>query len=373
MTSLISQSTTIVETMAPEKMALETMVETMAERRTRELEEWAAGENLWDKAIQSPAEITREEKHKILGWPTWEEMQENAQKYLGESVEELFKKAITNPGALTFAECRLVRRESRPDLEEKWKAACAAVLSQEEQQAMRNMGPEKCLTVQEAHLAANREARHRARTVPPEWVKKILERDDKAWGYVIYHPRILPENLNQHAREVWEYFQEVFNEGLLYQLHHQPMRVPGSDQIKDSKIVDFVPFERNGDDDEVNQLRRDFRNRRETGSLKPGALSNVFILATEGCQASWTEAEFPWLWVIDPDWALSGPDEDGYDGRVKVAWAMLYTKFYDFISTNRFTVKDIWRDYHQMNQQFRHGPTPAWLWTELDKPVWPDC
>jgi hypothetical protein len=248
----------------------------MEERRTRKLEEWAAGESLWDKAIQSPAEITQEEKHRILGWPTWEQMQENAQRYLGESVEELFQKAIANPEALTFAECRLVRddfhvlkvlesvdrgsrklgRARRPDLREKWKAACAAVLSREEQQAMRNMGPEKYHTVQEAHFAPIREARQRARTVPPEWVKKILEREDKAWGYVIYHPRILPGN--QHAREVWENFQEVFNEGLVYQLLHQPMRmrVTGSDQIADSRIVDFVPFERNGDDDELNQLRR---------------------------------------------------------------------------------------------------------------------
>ncbi|RLM00097.1 hypothetical protein CFD26_107574 [Aspergillus turcosus] len=143
MTSPTSQSTTIVET--------------MAERRTRKFEEWGAGESLWDKAIQFPAEITREEKHKILGWPTWEEMQENTRMYLGKSVEELFQKAITSPGALTFAECRLVRddfrvlkrmesvdcstrkigRARRPDLEEKWKAACAAVLSQEEKQVMR--------------------------------------------------------------------------------------------------------------------------------------------------------------------------------------------------------------------------------------------
>ncbi|RHZ43051.1 uncharacterized protein CDV56_100608 [Aspergillus thermomutatus] len=180
------------------------MAETMAERRTRKFEEWAAMESLWDKAIQSPAEITQEEKHKVLGWPTWEEMQENTQNsYFAECrlAHDDFR-VLKRMESVDY-HTRKIGRARRPDLEEKWKAACAAVLSQEEQQAMRNMAsPEKYHTMQETHYAANREARQKARTVPPEWVKKILEREDKAWGYVIYHPRILPEN--KHAMEVWE-------------------------------------------------------------------------------------------------------------------------------------------------------------------------
>lgn len=33
-------------------------------------------------------------------------------------------------------------------------------------------------------------------------------------------------------------------------------------------------------------------------------------------------------------WSLSGPDEDGYNGGLKIACAMLQTKFYNFIFAN---------------------------------------
>lgn len=58
-------------------------------------------EFLYDKAIANPSEITQDEKHQILEWPSRETMEENTLKHLHKTVDELFKTAATDPEALT--------------------------------------------------------------------------------------------------------------------------------------------------------------------------------------------------------------------------------------------------------------------------------
>jgi hypothetical protein len=79
-------------------------------------------------------------------------------------------------------------------------------------------------------------------------------------------------------------------------------------------------------------------------------------------------------WAIDPDWSRSGADEDGCNGQLKISATQIYFRFYEFMSTKKLTLKDIWRDFHQVNitQTFMPGPLPAWHFTNLGKPVWPD-
>jgi hypothetical protein len=79
---------------------------------------------------------------------------------------------------------------------------------------------------------------------------------------------------------------------------------------------------------------------------------------------------YSWLWAVDPDWSIDGPDEDGYDGRVPVNWAICYDKFYNFMSMGTCSLKDIWREFNQLRQK---SPIPGWALTDLDKPQWPDC
>lgn len=84
-----------------------------------------------------------------------------------------------------------------------------------------------------------------------------------------------------------------------------------------------------------------------------------------------------YLWSVDPDWTQTGPDEDGYDGRVKISATQIFYRFYEFMSTREFTLKDIWHDFHQVNQTqvILPGPLVAWQLTNLDKPAraWPDA
>jgi hypothetical protein len=123
---------------------------------SKTLEEFAQLEPLWDKAIQSLSEISLEEKHGIMEWPPLEEMQANANKFLGISLEDLLEKAVTNTESLTYPECRLIRDQFRikkmsemgdewnrsqwlrkhPDLSTKRKQAQEAVLTANELQAV---------------------------------------------------------------------------------------------------------------------------------------------------------------------------------------------------------------------------------------------
>jgi hypothetical protein len=82
-----------------------------------------------------------------------------------------------------------------------------------------------------------------------------------------------------------------------------------------------------------------------------------------------------YLWAVDPDWPQTSVDEDGYDGCVKISATQIFYRFYEFMSTREFTLKEIWHDFHQVNetQTLLPGPLVAWQLTNLDKParVWP--
>ncbi|KAB8077669.1 hypothetical protein BDV29DRAFT_45611 [Aspergillus leporis] len=347
------------------------------------LEEFVQLEPLWDKAILSPAEISLEEKHQLMEWPPLAEMQGNAHKHLGLSVEDLIQKAATAPLSLTYSECRLIRDNfrilrlgdmsnrwiwplKRPDLETKRTQAQAAILTSKELQALRNL--DEVFYEKEKTELDGREAKRQRRPahMPKEWVQKIIdEGDDKSWGYIFYHHK---------AMVGWDDFKELFDGILAMPL----FGVKGSEEIQGSKVAEFVEFETK-DEGELDYLRQDFRSRRERGGFKPGILKNVFFLLTDEARLSYgiygQEEYYGHIWAIDPDWPLPGADEDGHDGRLKISATQVFWRFYEFMSTDNFTLKDIWRDFHDVNStkvypSYFSEPT-AWHFTNLDKPAWP--
>ncbi|KAB8072078.1 hypothetical protein BDV29DRAFT_192822 [Aspergillus leporis] len=318
------------------------------------IEEFAQLETLWDKAIQSPAEISLEEKHQPA----------NTQRYLRQSVEDLIHKVAIDPHSLTYAECRLIKDDfhvfdimeqikygkdrrqwirARPDLQVKREQALAAVLSPTERRITRR----------------RRKSRHqRPRHLPKEWIQNIIDQgEDKSWGYIFYYYK---------GQEGWEEFQYQFKDILTTRM----FSVIGLNKIEDSKVAEFVEFEAR-EEQELDLLRKDFRNRRSRGELKPGILSNVFFLVTDEARISYSRRrQHSFAWAIDPDWSRSGADEDGCNGQLKISATQIYFRFYEFMSTKKLTLKDIWRDFHQVNitQTFMPGPLPAWHFTNLGKP-----
>ncbi|PGH27693.1 hypothetical protein AJ80_00708 [Polytolypa hystricis UAMH7299] len=355
------------------------------------LEEWSQLEPLWDKAIESPAEITLEEKHQLLEWPPLPEMQANTQNYLHKPVVDLIHTAATDPTSLTYPEFRLMRegfhifrfldgskyendratwKILRPDLYTKRERACALVCSSEESQALENVKDSQLGLMKLNAYSEQCRANQRPRHLPPEWVQKILDQEGemKSWGFVFYRPR----RQQPSDGDDWNDFRNNFD----WIISAEPLMVVGGDPLRDSKVIEVVEFQAQEEEEgQVEHLREEFRNRRERGSLLPGVLGNVFFLVTDEARDSYkTETVCSWLWAIDPDWSQPGADEDGYSGRVKISLGEVFGRFYQFMSTERFMLKDIWRDFHKVKQYKKVAgeSLPAWALTDLGKPVWPD-
>jgi hypothetical protein len=233
-----------------------------------DIEAWASKEGLYDKAIQSPSEITLDEKHAIMEWPSLEQMEETSQKYVGNSLQDLIHTAANDPLALTYPECCLIKDDfhifgsldavknsndrrkrmiERQDLWNKWQQARATVLSPDELKALENV-QEVFLEKQTAHAEPILKAAQRSRTHPPDWVQTILDREGKGWGYVIYRPSIIHED--EGTKEAWRACWDNFNELLSF----HPVMVIGGDEIQDSKTIDFVDYE--PEMGEADQLRK---------------------------------------------------------------------------------------------------------------------
>ncbi|KAJ5177042.1 uncharacterized protein N7482_002919 [Penicillium canariense] len=307
----------------------------------------------------------------MMDWPPLEEMQSNAHKYLGLSVEDLVQKAALSPDSLTYPECHLMYdcfRILRYDGHSAKKQAEAAILTSEELQALRNLDKvyyekqKKQFGENQAKLEAERQ--QRPEHMPKEWVEKII--DNKRWGYVLYRHR---------AMDGWEDFKALLDGVLAMPL----FGVTGFQEIQDSKVAEFVEFKpKDDDEEELDYLRQEFRNRREGGDLRPGILGNVFLLLTDearlACGTAGTEQFWGYIWAIDPDWSLSEADEDGYDGRLRINITQVFWRFYEFMSTGNFTLKDIWRDFHDVNltKTYICDKEPiAWHFTNLERPKWP--
>ncbi|KAJ5223176.1 uncharacterized protein N7469_009416 [Penicillium citrinum] len=351
---------------------------------SKTLEEFALLEPLWDKAIQFPSDVSLEEKHRMMEWPPLEEMQANAKRFLGISLEDLLQKAVTNAESLTYAECRLVRDQFRikrmiemgdgwnrsqwsrkcPNLFTKRFQAQEAILTANELKAVQAVD-EIFYRKQNEELEAREAERQKKppQDMPQEWVQNIIDREgDKSWGCVFYH---------QKTMAGWNEFMELFSAVL-----EMPHFCPGYEEIQDHKFAQFIPFETEKND--LILLQQDFRNRRERDDLKPGVLKNVLFLVTDEARLSCGTAHecsqifWGYLWAIDPDWPLSEVDKDGYNGRLKIHINFIFFRFYEFMSME-FSLKDLWLDfqYVKSNNLYPGVDMDSWGLTHLDKPKWP--
>ncbi|KAJ5912984.1 hypothetical protein N7504_001867 [Penicillium tannophilum] len=307
-------------------------------------------------------------------------MQANANKYLGISVEDLFRKASGDPHSLTYTECRLIRdnfriigildqgdrfswRRKRPDLYTKRNQAREAVLTSTELHAIQAVD-ELFYQKQEEAFEANEEKRQQKPPphMPREWVQKIIDRtDDKSWGYVFYYPK---------GMAGWGALMEIFKG-----VFEMPLYFNGYEDIHDFKFAQFIPIEI--EEAEIGYLKQEFLCRRDRGDLKPGVMKNVFFFITDedrlSCGTYGPDMFYGHLLAIDPDWSSSRPDEDddGYNGQLEIDIAAIFYRFYEFMSTG-YSLKDIWRDFHYVKSNKLYpaswGKLHAWCFTQLDRP-----
>ncbi|KAJ5345368.1 hypothetical protein N7452_003372 [Penicillium brevicompactum] len=332
--------------------------------RPLNLEEFAQLEPLWDKAIQSPAEISIDEKHQLMEWPPRAEMEAKALKYLGLSVDDLFQKAATAPLTLTYPECCLIEHHFRI-IAVLNREAEDSILTPTELQAIRNVEGVARQIQKTAHAEIREMFKDRERPygTPPQWIQNIIDQgDDKTWGYVFYHHKEIAG---------WSAFVDDFNGMLAMRTY-----LEGEQEVLEAKQGHFIPFDT--DENDISYLRQDFLDHREGGALKAGILKNVFFLLTSESRQSFvrhgTEEFSGWFWAIDPNWSSLSPDEEGYDGRLKINGSQVFWRFYEFMSSGKFTLKDVWRDFHAVNAEKRYpcfAEPVAWHFTMLDRLRWP--
>lgn len=231
------------------------------------LSDWSKIEVILDKAIDSPASITQEEKHKIAEWiPSREEMESRVQKHLSRSLNDLFHHAATDRDSLTYLDCVMIhqgfhlfdkltqagrdiqrrhRENQQPELYAKWERARATVLSELELRAVLNVtDPEFYRQKQAGYLTPRLKEHERTRGRPAEWVHRIIDQGgDKTWGFRIYCSFLddSPE---------WNYFHQQFHRIV----DDLPLMELGNEEIRDSKHTELINFD--GREDDIGRLRQ---------------------------------------------------------------------------------------------------------------------
>lgn len=230
------------------------------------LSDWSNIEPLFDKAINTPTEITPHEKHQIAQWPPHEEMEAQCQKQFNRSISDLLQAAVIDCDSLTcseatlicqgfhdidwlaYTECQAVaRRRWRFEklLWDKYQQALVSILLPVEMKAW------NAVTDDEWFNKKLRTSLQHTRNLfvdsgPAPWIQKIIDQgDSKPWGYIIYC-----FGLNRNRSELWQDFQSKFNERVFLA---SSVGV-GSGQIRRTKLTEFLNFD--GPEDDLVLLRQ---------------------------------------------------------------------------------------------------------------------
>ncbi|BCS19560.1 uncharacterized protein APUU_12388S [Aspergillus puulaauensis] len=222
------------------------------------LSDWSNIEPLFDKAINNPAEVTPEEKHKIAQWPSHEEMDAQCQKQFNRSIDDLLQAAATDRDPLNHPEARLIRqgfhgidllaytereavarrreRFEKP-LWDTYQKALASVLLPVELQAWNAVADSRWFNEKGASLQKQIHNPF-VDSGPAPWVQRIIDQgDSKACGYAIYCSGL-------DRSEAWQNFQSYFDQ----RVSLVPSLGAGSDQIRSTKLTQFLNYEEPEDD-----------------------------------------------------------------------------------------------------------------------------
>lgn len=226
------------------------------------LSDWSNIEPLFDKAINTPTEITPHEKHQIAQWPPHEEMEAQCQKQFNRSISDLLQAAVIDRDSLTCSEATLIRqgfhdidrlayterqavarrrRRFEQLLWDKYQQALGSVLLPVEIKAWNAVTDDEWFN-EKLRTSLQHTRNPFVDSGPAPWVQKIIDQgDSKPWGYIIYCFRL-------NTR--WQNFQSKFNDRVFL----APSVGVGSDQIRRTKLTEFLNFD--GPEDDLVLLRQ---------------------------------------------------------------------------------------------------------------------
>lgn len=174
------------------------------------------------------------------------------------------------------------------------------------------------------------------------WLQQLWkENGSKRWGYAVFEsPQFVADS--QYDAYEWEQKKAMeksldrIGSGMEIRINYKMERQPWPSQTKSHRFPEVV-----------DNLRQEFKNRRNGGSLSDGLLPNVFLYLDHESALSQFHAhgyvDYMWIWAIDPDYEAENDSNGDYPGYLRVCLKQLVDNFY---VTRRWhpevSMKDLW-------------------------------
>ncbi|KAF7899411.1 hypothetical protein BELL_0097g00140 [Botrytis elliptica] len=318
---------------------------------------------LWRKAIQTPEQITEEERRNILGLVDPTTQISNCLEITGMSPDEFEKKVLQNPESLTMDECRLIQYGYH--IWDNSEALAASKMTWPLEDQLANIDAEVAvLTPHEdailtaACLRASSLGKLRNDAMkasiqkaaddggkPCAWVERLIDRSvlltaidlQPAWGFVVFR-----DARTNCSKEAWENFLKNFENALSAGIS----LLVGGEQIRQtSKLIWQDQFVVENDSESIYRAFQDVVKARTESDQQ--ILQNTFLLVTPEVIASFNgSSNTPWIWAydttFDPTVSFETDTSTVFNGRLKVAATSAFTWFYAARKEEIYCMKRFW-------------------------------
>ncbi|TGO47230.1 hypothetical protein BOTNAR_0536g00100 [Botryotinia narcissicola] len=282
---------------------------------------------LWRKAIQTPEQITDEERRNILGLVDPTIQLSNSLEITGMSPDEFEKKPLEDQLANIDAEVAILTPHENAIL-------TAASLRASSLRKLRN----------EAMKASIQKAADDGGK-PCAWVERLIDRSvpftaidlQPSWGFVIFR-----DARTNCSKEAWENFRKSFENALRTGISS----LVGSEQINQTrKLVWQDEFVDENDSERIYRAFQDVVKARTESDQQ--ILQNTFLLVTPEVIASFKgSSTTPWIWAYETTFNLkisSKKDKSTpFDSRLRFAANSAFTWFYAARKEEIYCMKQFW-------------------------------
>lgn len=303
-----------------------------------------------EQALSSPSTLTDPERRLLLDFPDAATEESYLQRSTDLSRDALISKAISTPADLTDAEITLLQQNfwldiTRQEVIQQRKAFSPALqgaserlyhvrkqfYGPNEEQAMLNAMMQRGIRVQrEVHDAESQQIQRTMPNLRP-WQRRLYQKSLQHWGYVCFISREAQRTDPARLEMFWRHFDGVVRDSLG---HTGAQDVIGSRwtlQIVDKPIEAASSSTAAAEDAETRPsdhalFRHAFNSlRSQVNALKPGLLTNTFLLVDSTCidsvlhPSGWLEN----MRVLALEADYPNPEKTYADGYEGYAWIRL--------------------------------------------------
>ncbi|RFU36316.1 hypothetical protein B7463_g48, partial [Scytalidium lignicola] len=311
---------------------------------------------LWAKAVQTPGQLSEEERHLVLG---------RADR--ATQVANVFRDIPNREMDLPFEDLMAnIRAEAA--VQTPYEAAIRDAANRRsdffaQQQAQK---------VEETMRKYAEDLKR-----PCKWVRKLIDPNKPDSEQTLYWSFVVLRDISTITDDTaWERFLQLANKWIDSGLNW----VHGGITIRQTKQMIFLNNFFNEKNPE--EMRKAFQQHViPEADLNPRILSNTFLFVTSEVMKAVGDMSNPWIWAYESNFTPSETTQDAvgtdrYNGRLKVNLRSLFTWFYAVRSEKLYTMQQFWekaqRDPEQAWQVSTHSGVYHYPLVLLEKgTVWP--